>query len=208
MMLALKNALETLRPQSACVATAYLTPDGFRALNDEMDRVKTVRVLLGERPFLRTLGPGETLASDGEDLFGPEEAISWYDFLEGNIPWILMNHEERKRYLEEGKSTAALGDFDLSAWGKVRDLVEFLSRDGVSIARHLGPHAPKYVGQKVLTPDVAPDVHLHAKAYLFRGASSAYAAVGSSNLTKGGLENNVELNLTTTDPVTVGQLES
>jgi len=190
------------------VATAYFTPDGFSTIQNELYPVDSVRLLLGERPFLKTLGPGETLASDGVDLYGPEELISWYDFLEGGLPWILMNHDERKRFVSDDSNILLLKDFDLGAWDKVRRLVEFLNRGGVEVARYLGPHAQKYACRKVLGRDTAPDVHLHAKAYIFQGPDKAYAAVGSSNLTKGGLQNNVELNLTTTDEKVVADLEA
>ena len=208
MLAVLRNALLKVVPGTGCIATAYLTPDGFTAISPELGAVPSVRLLLGERPFLTTLGPGETLSSGGDDLYGPDEAISWYDFLEGGLPWILMNHEERKHFVSDADNIPLLKDFDLTAWDKVRALVEFLNRSGVEVARYLGPRWQKYEGQKVLGREAAPDVHLHAKAYIFRGPEKAYAAVGSSNLTKGGLQNNVELNLTTTDEKLVADLEA
>lgn len=208
MLVALNNAVSSTEAVRAFVATAYLTPDGFGTLQQGLSAVPTVRILLGERPFLTTLGPGDALASEGEELYGPDEAISWYDFLEGNLPWVFMNHEERKRFLSDESNPLLLKDFDLMAWDKVRRLVEFLNRDGVEVARYLGPQWEKFAGSKVLGHDAAPDVHLHAKAYIFRGPAKAFAAVGSSNLTKGGLQNNVELNLTTTDEHVVAKLEA
>ena len=196
-------------PEEVRIATAYLTPDGFRALQQGLERAKSTRLLLGERPFLTRKGPGETLQPGAEDLEGPSEAASWMDLLEGNVPWILMNHEERKALLED--QATAFEDrqaFNIDAWEKVRTLVDFLGRNEVELRRYLGDNIDKVEPGKVLSRDAAPKVHLHAKTYLFKGEEEGFGAVGSSNLTKGGLENNVEANLVTREPSVLQNLET
>lgn len=206
----LQTALATLKPNRARIATAYLTPDGFLAIKDGLQSVASVRLLLGERPFLTRRGPLETLAGGtNEELEGPSEAIDWLDFLEGRIPWILMNHDQRKALLsEEGEEAFEQRKaFDLGAWQKVQELVHFLEREGVGLRRFLGEKAGRVPQGRVLDPTTASNVHLHAKCYLFAGGEGNYSVIGSSNLTKGGLENNVEANLVSNEAYVCDKLE-
>lgn len=190
---------------SARIATAYLTPDGFLTIKDQLATTGSVQLLLGERPFLARKGPTDRLGKpEDEELSGPSESIDWYGFLEGDYPWLLMTRDERKALADEPTSDSP---FNLSAWVKVQELVRFLERDGVEIRRFLGDRAQWVPEGTVLSSKTAPKVHLHAKAYIFRGDEGGFAAVGSSNLTKGGLNDNVELNLLTHDERLVGDLE-
>jgi hypothetical protein len=203
----LLRALERVRPREVRIATAYLTPDGFLELRRPLEETSSVKLLLGERPFLTPRGPRDILASlESAELAGPSEAIDWYQFLEGDYPWLLMTHDQRKEALEAGLQPDVTKAFNLQAWEKVRKLVGFLQRDGVEVRRFLADQAGKVPEGKVLSHETASRVHLHAKAYLFSGDGRGYAAVGSSNLTKGGLNENVELNLTTEDPAVTTQL--
>jgi hypothetical protein len=207
----LREGLAQTRPEEIAIATAYLTPDGFLALKDGMAGAERVRLLLGERPFLSRRGPADRLGqpSDDDDLAGPGEAIDWHSFLEGGYPWLLLTHAERKALLASGQADPdSVAPFDLNAWTKVRALVEFLERDGVAVRRYLGDRAGKIPAGRVLSHKTASKVRLHAKAYLLRGADAAYAAVGSSNLTKGGLTENIELNLAVSDEPLVRELEA
>ncbi|KPL19908.1 MAG: hypothetical protein AMJ92_00025 [candidate division Zixibacteria bacterium SM23_81] len=209
MLHVLASTLEKVKPDRVCIATAYLTPEGFRAIQRGLEPVKHVQLLLGERPFFTRRGPGEILQEGDEELRGPVETISWFEFLEGKIPWVLMNHEERKKLLgEEGEEAfEARRQFNLESWHKVQDLVRFLERSGVEVRRFLGDKVGEVEDGKVLDTYTAPNVHLHAKVYLLREKSVSYGVVGSSNLTKGGLEGNIEANLITTDSGTTNQLE-
>lgn len=203
----LLRALERVRPREVRIATAYLTPDGMLELRRPLEEASSVKLLLGERPFLTPRGPRDILASpESAELAGPSEAIDWYQFLEGDYPWLLMTHEQRKEALEAGLQPDLDKAFNLQAWEKVRKLVDFLQGDGVEVRRFLADQAGKVPEGKVLAHETASRVHLHAKTYLFSGDGRGYAAVGSSNLTKGGLNQNVELNLTTEDPKVVGEL--
>lgn len=204
------EALARVRPNTARVATAYLTPDGFRSLKDGLAGADSVQLLLGERPFLNRRGPEERLRqpADDADLAGPDEAIDWYDFLEGEYPWILLTHARRKELLENPTTDPELIEpFSLNAWEKVRALVQFLQRDGVEVRRFLADKAGKIPDGEVLSHRTTSKIRLHAKSYLFRGEETAFAAVGSSNLTMGGLNDNIELNLTSYDHALVDQLE-
>ena len=207
--LELNNAFNLIKPKEVKIAVAYLTPDGFRAIKYGLNN-QSMHILLGERPFLFRRGPREFLESgvDAEHL-GPTEAIKWGEFLEGNVPWILMNHEERKALLEsEGEDAMEMRrSFPMNLWEKVRDLVQFLSRENVEMRRFLGDFAGKIEHGTVLEHGVASKVRLHAKVYIMRGDSSAYSLIGSSNLTKGGLEGNIEANLTTTDEMEITRIE-
>lgn len=206
----LKEAFFRVLPRDVNIATAYLTPDGFLRLKEGMSGASKVNLLLGERPFLNRRGPDERLGQPGDDddLDGPDEAIDWYRFLEGDYPWILLTHERRKELLErrdaEGVDTTA---FNAAAWEKVRTLVQFLQRDGVEVRRFLGDKAGKIPDGQVLSHKTTSSIRLHAKTYLLRGEGAAFAAVGSSNLTVGGLTENIELNLTSYDEPLVSQLE-
>jgi Helicase conserved C-terminal domain/SNF2-related domain/PLD-like domain len=204
----LVRALERVNPDAVRIATAYLTPDGFMALKGQLESVPSVQLLLGERPFLKRRGPEDRLAQplDEEHLAGPSETIDWYEFLEGEYPWILLTHDERRALLESGDETAT-NVFSLNSWEKVRALVQFLQRDGVELRRYLADKAGKIPPGQVLSHKTASKVRLHAKSYLFRGASESFAAVGSSNLTKGGLTQNIELNLASFDQALVTELE-
>lgn len=139
----LAEAFFRVLPREVNVATAYLTPDGFMRLKEGMSGASTVRLLLGERPFLNRRGPEERLRqpTDDDDLAGPEEAIDWHAFLEGDYPWILLTHARRKELLE-GKDSdpEAVAPFNITAWEKVRALVQFLQRDGVEVPRRIRVH--------------------------------------------------------------------
>ena len=205
----LLQALTQVRPHEARIATAYLTPDGFLALKHPLSTATSVRVLLGERPFLNRRGPAERLGRPDDELGGPAEAIDWHAFLEGDYPWLLLNHDERRALIDRGDADPeAIRPFNLAAWEKVRALIDFLQRDGVEIRRFLADQAGKIPPGQVLSRKTASRVHLHAKTYLFRGATEAFAAVGSSNLTRGGLNDNVELNLATFDDTLTADLEA
>ena len=82
----LNSAFSLVSPNAVNLVTAYLTPDGFRAIKDQINHSNTVRILLGERPFFSRKGPQDVLMESSEGVYGPEEQINWYNFLEGNIP--------------------------------------------------------------------------------------------------------------------------
>ncbi|MEW6033603.1 MAG: helicase-related protein [Chloroflexota bacterium] len=204
----LLGALQRVLPRQVRIATAYLTPDGFLALEAGLSKASTVQLLLGERPFMNRRGPGDVLSGpkEADELRGPAESVDWYNFLEGGYPWLLLSHQERAALLERGedKSTEA---FNLAAWARVRELVSFLKRDGVEVRRFLGADVGKVEAGKVLDFQ-SQKTRLHAKAYLFAGEMGDFAAVGSSNLTRSGLGGNAELNLATYEPTLVRQLEA
>ncbi|MBA3416589.1 MAG: hypothetical protein H0U10_15315, partial [Chloroflexia bacterium] len=211
----LRAALAETAAREVAVATAYLTPDGFRSLQAHLAEAESVRLLLGERPFLSRRGPADRLGrsqpGDDDDLEGPGETIDWYRFLEGDYPWLLLSHDERRALLQSGEAdldSAIARVFDIDAWRKVRDLADFLSRPGVEVRRYLGDRAGSVPPGQVLSHKTASSVRLHAKAYLMRGPGGAYAAVGSSNLTRGGLTGNIELNLATSEERRVRELEA
>ena len=199
MLSELARAFSEVQPNRVRIATAYFTPDGFREIQAGLQDADQVRILLGERPFMRHRGPRELLSGQTDDAehAGPLEAIDWFDFLEGDLPWVLMTHEERKKLLEEEGEDGyeARREFDLAAWHKVHELVCFLSRPEVEVRRYLGSATGTVPDGEVLSADT-PE-RLHAKAYILRNEKTAYGAVGSSNLTKGGLQDNVEANLIT-----------
>ena len=201
------TALGQVSPSEIRIATAYLTPNGFMELKGQMEGVTSVRLLLGERPFLNRSGPRDVLArpSGESGLQGPAESVDWYTFLDGGYPWLLLTHEERRELLERGESPQA-GAFDLSAWDRVTNLIRFLDKESVEIRRFLGSETGMVLPEKVLDHR-SPSNRLHAKAYLFSGEASRYAAVGSSNLTKSGLLQNSELNLASYDRELVAHLE-
>ena len=116
----LAGALARVIPRDIRIATAYLTPDGFLDLKDGMEKAGSVRLLLGERPFLNRRGPGDVLSQPGDrdELHGPAESVDWYTFLEGGYPWLLLTHEERRELLTRGVAPEAAA-FDLSAWERV-----------------------------------------------------------------------------------------
>ena len=203
----LAGALARVIPRDIRIATAYLTPDGFLDLKDGMAGASSVRLLLGERPFMNRRGPGDVLSQPGDDdeLLGPAESVDWYTFLEGGYPWLLLTHEERRELLARGVTPEA-GAFDLSAWERVTALSDFLRRDSVEVRRFLGSDNGKILPEKVLDHR-SPKNRLHAKAYLFSGEMGRYAAVGSSNLTKSGLSENSELNLASYDRDLTAHLE-
>ncbi len=210
MLAELSRAFEEVKPERVRIATAYFTPDGFREVQPGMAQAKDVRILLGERPFLTRRGPSEVVGpDDDEELSGPLEAIDWFEFLEGQVPWVLMTHAQRTQLLNSEGDGAfdARRQFDLTAWHKVQELVQFLSRPEVEIRRYLGDYAGTVAEGEVLSSETAPSEHLHAKAYILREQTASYGAIGSSNLTKGGLQNNVEANLTTDNPALVDELE-
>ena len=203
----LAGALARVIPRDIRIATAYLTPDGFLELKDGMGNAASVRLLLGERPFMNRRGPRDVLAQPGahNELHGPAESVDWYTFLEGGYPWLLLTHEERRELLARGVTPGAAA-FDLSAWERVTALADFLQRDSVEVRRFLGTDAGKVLPEKVLDHR-SPRNRLHAKAYLFSGEMGRYAAVGSSNLTKSGLSENSELNLASYDRDLTAHLE-
>lgn len=203
----LHRALGRVQPSAVRIVTAYLTPDGFLALRLGLQKAASVRLLLGEPPFINRRGPADILSEppEYEDLKGPASSVDWFTFLEGGYPWLLLTREERKQLLERGEDASKLS-FDLTAWERVFALVQFLRRDGVEVRRFLGSMAGKVPEGEVLDFHHA-HARLHAKAYIFSGPSQCYAAVGSSNFTLGGLRGNIELNLGGDDPTLVPQLE-
>ena len=203
----LVGALARVVPEDIRIATAYLTPDGFLDLKDGMEGAASVRLLLGERPFMNRRGPGDVLSQpgDNDELQGPAESVDWFTFLEGGYPWLLLTHEERRELLARG-ATPEVGALDLSAWERVTALADFLRRDCVVVRRFLGSETGKVLPEKVLDHR-SPRNRLHAKAYLFSGEMVRYAAVGSSNLTKSGLSENSELNLASYDWELTANLE-
>ena len=204
----LVGALSRVIPEEVRIATAYLTPDGFLDLKGGMNQAESVRLLLGERPFLNRRGPGDVLTQPGSQdaLDGPAESVDWHTFLDGGYPWLLLTHEERRELLERGEDPS-VSAFDLSAWERVVALTEFLEHDGVEIRRFFGSEVGQVLPAKVLDHR-SPSNRLHAKAYLFSGELGRFAAVGSSNLTKSGLAQNSELNLASYDPDLATQLEN
>ena len=62
----LVGALARVIPRDIRIATAYLTPDGFMELKDGMGSAQSVRLLLGERPFMNRRGPGDVLSQPGD----------------------------------------------------------------------------------------------------------------------------------------------
>ena len=100
----LVGALARVIPKDIRIATAYLTPDGFLDVKVGMANAVTVRLLLGERPFMNRRGPGDVLSQPGDhdELDGPAESVDWYTFLEGGYPWLLLTHEERRDLLARG----------------------------------------------------------------------------------------------------------
>ena len=52
-----------------------------------MEAAASVRLLLGERPFLNRSGPKDVLArpSGESGLQGPSESVDWYTFLDAGI---------------------------------------------------------------------------------------------------------------------------
>lgn len=162
----LAAALERVRPESVRIATAYLTPDGFLALKNWLAEARDVRLLLGERPFLMRRGPEERLRQpvDNEETAGPLEAIDWYRFLEGDYPWILLTHDERKALLNSGEGTALeRTPFSTGMWAKVQELVRFLSRDGVEMRRYL---AGRRVPEGRVPEGRVPEHGTHSKVRL------------------------------------------
>lgn len=210
MLVELARAFEAVHPDRVRIATAYLTPDGFREIQSGMEAAGDVRILLGERPFLIQRGPADVLGqAEDDELAGPSDAVDWFKFLEGRVPWVLMTHEQRKTLLESAGAAAfeQHKEFDLTAWHKVRELVQFLSRSQVEVRRYLGDLAGQVASGKVLSTTVTLSEHLHAKAYILREKTASYGVIGSSNLTKGGLQNNIEANLVTEDSAVVDELD-
>ncbi len=203
----LLDALGRVEPGDVRIATAYLTPDGFLELKGNLELADSVRLLLGERPFMNRRGPRDVLSQPGDhdELQGPSDSVDWYTFLEGGYPWLLLTHEERRELLSRGASPEASA-FDLSAWERVTLLADFLRKDCVEVRRFLGSEVGMVVPEKVLDFR-SPQNRLHAKAYLFSGQACRYAAVGSSNLTRSGLSANSELNLASYDPDLASVLE-
>ena len=119
-------------------------------------------------------------------------------------PGCFLTREERAQLLARGVDPTAQA-FDLSAWERVRALVDVLKRDGTEVRRFLGSQAGKVPEGEVLDFH-SPGARLHAKTYLFTGDDTGFASVGSSNLTKSGLRENVELNLVSSDRELVDQL--
>ena len=167
----------------------------------------SVKLLLGERPFMTRRGPSDVLAQPGEDAErqGPSEAVDWHGFLEGEYPWLLLTREQREELANTNPEAANRAGVNLGTWRQVHQTVEFLRRDEVQVRRYLGKHAGQIEEGKVLAFN-SSSARLHAKAYLFTGSDSSFSAVGSSNLTKGGLHDNIELNLLTHDPALAEQL--
>jgi hypothetical protein len=202
----LLGALHRLSPREVRIATAFLSPDGFQMLQDGLERAAVVRLLLGERPFMNRRGPADVLGRPEEDtLSGPSDAVDWYGFLEGRCPWVMLTHAERVQLLRDDPAVAGAA-FDLGAWARVNAFVQFLQHEGVEVRRFLGDDVEKVADGEVLDFRSVRG-RLHAKAYLFAGEFGDFASVGSSNLTRSGLEGNAELNLASFDSALVRRLE-
>lgn len=208
----LQQAFGWTNPRDVRIATAYFTPDGFEPFQSGLRHTARVRLLLGERPFLNRRGPSDVLAQPGDDGLEPgTERWDWHTFLEDECPWIMLSRDERKALIAADPDSVR-GEISLTAWEKVAQLVAFLRRDGVEMRRFAGDGlqaALRKIEAGELNPlnITSPGSRLHAKTYVLSGADTQFATVGSSNLTKSGLENNVELNMTTQDAALVSQLE-
>ena len=197
---ALRQALAGLPPECARIATAYLSPAGLLTIQPALAGAASVRLLLGERPFMTRRGPSDVLVQPGADTEhqGPSEAVDWYRFLDGQYPWLLLTRAEREDLANTDPAAANRAGVNLEMWRQVYQTVEFLRRDEVEVRRYLGRHAGSVVEGRVLGFR-SPSARLHAKAYLFSSGDSRFSAVGSSNLTQGGLHDNIELNLLSHD---------
>ena len=204
---ALRRALAWAPPETARIATAYLSPAGLLTIEPSLAGAASVRLLLGERPFMTRRGPSDVLAQPGEDAErqGPSEAVDWHGFLDGQYPWLLLTREQREALAKTDPEVANQAGVNLDMWRQVHQTVEFLRRDRVEVRRFLGKHAGQIEDGSVLAFR-SPSARLHAKAYLFTSGDSSFSAVGSSNLTQGGLHDNIELNLLSHDPGLGAQL--
>ena len=204
---ALRQALAWSPPETLRIATAYLSPAGLLTIEPSLTDAASVKLLLGERPFMTRRGPSDVLAQPGEDAErqGPSEAVDWHGFLDGGFPWLLLTREQREEVANTNPEAANRAGVNLDMWRQVHQAVEFLRRGQVEVRRYLGRHAGQIEEGKVLAFR-SPSVRLHAKAYLFAGVDSSFSAVGSSNLTQGGLHENVELNLLSHDSALAEQL--
>jgi len=204
---ALRQALAWAPPETVRIATAYLSPSGLLSIEPSLTAATSVKLLLGERPFMTRRGPSDVLAQPGEDaeLQGPSEVVDWHGFLDGEYPWLLLTREQREDLANTNPEAANRAGVNLDMWRQVHQTVEFLRREQVEVRRYLGKHTRQIEEGKVLAFR-SPSVRLHAKAYLFSGSDSSLSAVGSSNLTHGGLHENVELNLLSHDPALAEQL--
>ena len=196
----LMGALARVQPRDIRIATAYLTPDGFLDLRPDMEGADSVRLLLGERPFLNRRGPGDVLVQPGDhdELQGPAESVDWYTFLEGGYPWLLLTHQERRRVVVSWRNSRSRSLRSVCLGKGERFWQTFCEKEDVEVRRFLGSDKGKVLPEKALDHR-SPRNRLHAKAYLFSGENGRYVAVGSSNLTKSGLSENSELNLASYD---------
>ncbi len=197
---ALRRALAMSGSEVARIATAYLSPAGLLTVVPGLTGASSVRLLLGERPFVTRRGPSDVLGQSGTDTEhqGPSEAVDWYGFLDGQYPWLLLTREERERVAKTDPQAANKAGVNLEMWRQVNETVEFLRREEVEVRRFLGRDAGLVQDGRVLEFR-SPSARLHAKAYLFSNGESRFSAVGSSNLTQGGLHDNIELNLLSHD---------
>ena len=197
---ALRQALAWSPPETARIATAYLSPAGLLTIAPGLAGATSVRLLLGERPFTARRGPSDVLAQPGADTErqGPSEAVDWYGFLDGQYPWLLLTREEREAVAINDPQAANRAGVNLDLWRQVHQTVEFLRRSEVQVRRYLGKHTGSVEEGRVLGFRSA-SARLHAKAYLFGSGDSSFSAVGSSNLTQGGLHDNIELSLLSHD---------
>ena len=165
----LAGALARVIPHDVRIATAYLTPDGFLDLKQGMECAASVRLLLGERPFMNRRGPGDVLTQPGDhdELHGPAESVDWYTFLEGGYPWLLLTHEERRELLARGVTPEA-GAVDLSAWERVTTLADFLRRESVEVRRFLGSDKGNDPPRKGAGPPLAQESASREGVPLFR----------------------------------------
>ena len=196
----LRQALAWVPPDRARIATAYLSPAGLLTVEPALAGATSVRLLLGERPFMTRRGPSDVLGQSDADTEqqGPSEAVDWYGFLDGQYPWLLLTREERERVAKTDPQAANKAGVNLKMWRQVQETVEFLRREEVEVRRYLGRDAGLVKDGRVLQFR-SPSARLHAKAYLFSNGESRFSAVGSSNLTQGGLHDNIELNLLSYD---------
>ena len=203
----LRRALANSSPERVRIATAYLSPAGLLTIEPGLAGATSVRLLLGERPFMTRRGPPDVLVQPGADTEhqGPSEAVDWYGFLEGQYPWLLLTREQRTKVANTNPHAAYQAGINVEMWRQVYQTVEFLRRDQVEVRRYLGKHAGSVKEGRVLEFR-SPSARLHAKAYLFANGDSSFTAVGSSNLTRGGLQDNIELNLLSHDAALGEQL--
>ncbi len=162
----LKADAEGGAPAALRIATAFFNPHGFQRLSRVLQSIPEVRLLLGADP-----AEPFTFARE-ERLRRPGEKADAFE----------------RRRVESGLTRIDKGlrwERDHLPFGRVshdalRELVALLRSETMQVRRY-------------------ERAFLHAKAYIFSGAAGSPARAGliagSSNLTRAGLERNLELNL-------------